>query len=106
MRMCVFLRVLWEFSGSDLAKICRRKQCAILLYPWKKDYQSEDGLVRMEAIKSLKNKFGGSDLFGVEKDASFHSSIGQIYQTWDGKDLYIGPMGQSVFQTLPLRRLR
>ena len=24
----------------------------------------------MEAIKSLKNKFGGSDLFGVEKDAS------------------------------------
>ena len=42
----------------------------------------------MEAIKSLKNKFGGSDMFGVEKDASFHSSIGQIYQTWDGKDLY------------------
>ena len=42
----------------------------------------------MEAIKSLKNKFGGSDLFGVEKDASFHSSIGQIYQTWNGKDLY------------------
>ena len=24
----------------------------------------------MEAIKSLKNKFGDSDLFGVEKDAS------------------------------------
>ena len=42
----------------------------------------------IEAIKSLKTKFGGSDLFGVEKDASFHSSIGQIYQTWDGKDLY------------------
>lgn len=42
----------------------------------------------IEAIKSLKEKFGGSDLFGVEKDASFHSSIGQIYQTWDGKDLY------------------
>ena len=42
----------------------------------------------MEAIRSLKNKFGGSELFGVEKDASFHSSIGQIYQTWDGKDLY------------------
>lgn len=42
----------------------------------------------MEAIRSLKEKFGGSDLFGMEKDASFHSSIGQIYQTWDGKDLY------------------
>lgn len=42
----------------------------------------------IEAIQSLKEKFGGSELFGVEKDASFHSSIGQIYQTWEGKDLY------------------
>ena len=42
----------------------------------------------MEVIRSLKAKFGGSDLFGHEKDQSFHSSIGQIYQTWDGKDLY------------------
>jgi len=42
----------------------------------------------MEVISSLKAKFGGSDLFGREKDQSFHSSIGQIYQTWDGKDLY------------------
>ena len=42
----------------------------------------------METIRSLKDKFGGSDLFGVEKDESFHSSIGQIYQTWEGKDLY------------------
>ena len=39
-------------------------------------------------IRSLKDKFGGSDLFGHEKDQSFHSSIGQIYQTWDGVDLY------------------
>lgn len=29
----------------------------------------------MEAIHSLKEKFGGSDLFGKEKDASFHSCI-------------------------------
>lgn len=28
----------------------------------------------IEAIQSLKEKFGGSNLFGVEKDASFHSS--------------------------------
>lgn len=42
----------------------------------------------MEVISDLKKKFGGSDLFGVEKDKSFHSSIGQIYQTWDGEDLY------------------
>ena len=42
----------------------------------------------MEVITSLREKFGQSDLFGVEKDQSFHSSIGQIYQTWDGKELY------------------
>lgn len=42
----------------------------------------------MEAIRSLKEKFGGSELFGREKDSSFHSSIGQIYQTWEGKDLH------------------
>lgn len=42
----------------------------------------------MEAITSLKEKFGESQLFGVEKDKSFHSSIGQIYQTWDGQELY------------------
>ena len=39
-------------------------------------------------IEDLKHKFGGSELFGNEKDGSFHSSIGQIYQTWDGIDLY------------------
>lgn len=42
----------------------------------------------MAVINDLKVKFGGSDLFGHEKDESFHSSIGQIYQTWDGVDLY------------------
>ena len=42
----------------------------------------------MDVIRKLKNKFGSSDLFGHEKDQSFHSSIGQIYQTWDGIDLY------------------
>ena len=42
----------------------------------------------MEVINSLKARFGGSDLFGREKDQSFHSSIGQIYQTWDGIELY------------------
>lgn len=42
----------------------------------------------METIRSLKAKFGGSPLFGNEKDGSFKSSIGQIYQTFDGVDLY------------------
>ena len=42
----------------------------------------------MDAIQSLKEKFQESQLFGVEKDKSFHSSIGQIYQTWEGQELY------------------
>lgn len=42
----------------------------------------------MEAIAALKTQFGGSDLFGLPKDGSFASSIGQIYQTWEGRDLY------------------
>ena len=42
----------------------------------------------MLAIQGLKSKFGGSDLFGNEKDGSFKSSIGQIYQTFGGEDLY------------------
>ncbi len=42
----------------------------------------------MEAIYGLRNKFGGSVLFGNEKDGSFKSSIGQIYQTFGGEELY------------------
>ncbi len=42
----------------------------------------------MEAINALKEKFGGSQWFANEKDDSFKSSIGQIYQTFGGEDLY------------------
>ena len=42
----------------------------------------------MEQIQRLRDKFGASVLFGNEKDDSFKSSIGQIYQTFDGKELY------------------
>ena len=42
----------------------------------------------MEAINGLREKFGGSALFGNEKDDSFKSSIGQRYQTFGGEELY------------------
>ena len=42
----------------------------------------------MEAINALREKFGRSSLFGNEKDDSFKSSIGQIYQTFGGEELY------------------
>jgi prophage maintenance system killer protein len=41
-----------------------------------------------KAIDTLKDKFGGSKLFGNEKDKSFVGSLTGIYQTFDGKDLY------------------
>jgi len=40
------------------------------------------------AIEGLKKKFGGSSLFGNEKDRSFQGSLVGIYQTFDSKELY------------------
>jgi len=42
----------------------------------------------IDQIKKARKVHGNSELFGREKDASFRSSIGAIYQTFDGKDLY------------------
>ena len=42
----------------------------------------------MAEIDRLRERFGGSSLFGNEKDDSFKSSIGQIYQTFGGVELY------------------
>ncbi|MDP2683152.1 MAG: RhuM family protein [Deltaproteobacteria bacterium] len=39
-------------------------------------------------IATMRNKFRDSALVGQEKDASFRSSIGTIYQTFGGKDVY------------------
>ena len=42
----------------------------------------------MDAIGSMRDKFGGSTLFGNEKDESFQGSLAAIYQTFGGADLY------------------
>jgi len=39
-------------------------------------------------IDEMKLKFKDSALVGQEKDKSFHGSIGAIYQTFEGKDVY------------------
>jgi len=39
-------------------------------------------------IEAMKEKFNDSDLVGQEKDNSFKSSIGAIYQTFSGTDVY------------------
>lgn len=42
----------------------------------------------MQALQTLKEQFGASELFAREKDSSFRSTMGAIYQTFGGKDLY------------------
>ena len=42
----------------------------------------------MAVIGELRRKFGGSDLFGREKDQSLRGSLGAVMQSFDGKDLY------------------
>lgn len=44
----------------------------------------------MKAIQGLREKFGGSALFGNEKDESFQGSLAAIYQTFNGQFLYPG----------------
>ena len=39
-------------------------------------------------IQQMRQKFGGSGLFGHEKDSSFKSALGAMYQTFGGKYLY------------------
>ena len=51
--------------------------------PFRATYESA-----MEALQVLKAQFGASDLFAREKDGSFHSTMGAIYQTFGGRDLY------------------
>jgi prophage maintenance system killer protein len=47
---------------------------------------SYDETVRI--VDRLRERFGGSTLFGQEKDDSLHSSLNAIMQTFDGRDLY------------------
>lgn len=50
---------------------------------FKIDYNSA-----ISAINDLRVKFGGSRLFGNEKDDSFKGSLTTIYQTFDSQELY------------------
>jgi prophage maintenance system killer protein len=41
-------------------------------------------------IEQLRERFGGSELFGREKDESLHSALGAVMQSFGGTDLYPG----------------
>ncbi len=53
------------------------------------------------AINTLKEKFGSSQWFANEKDGSFKSSIGQIYQTFGGRRTLSFSRRKSCHVTLP-----
>jgi len=42
----------------------------------------------IHAVDRLRVKFGGSELFGREKDASLRGALGAVMQGFEGKDLY------------------
>lgn len=66
----------YDYQSLSIQKITKEE-------PFRATYENA-----MEAISALKEKFGGSQWFANEKDDSFKSSIGQIYQTFGGEDLY------------------
>ena len=66
----------YDYQALDIEKTTKDE-------PFRATYENA-----MEAINALKVKFGGSQWFANEKDDSFKSSIGQIYQTFGGEDLY------------------
>ncbi len=42
----------------------------------------------LKIIKTLRERFGGSNLFGREKDKGLQSALGAIAQTFEGRELY------------------
>ena len=66
----------YDYQNLTIAKTTHEE-------PFKITYENA-----MQAINALKLKFGDSRWFANEKDNSFKSSIGQIYQTFGGKELY------------------
>ncbi len=72
------LDILDDYDHQKLSKKVTDKKITFSI-----DYKEA-----IRAIEQLRIKFGGSNLFGNEKDQSFKSSIAVIDQTFDGKDLY------------------
>lgn len=66
----------YDYQNLTIAKTTNEE-------PFKISYENA-----IQAINALKVKFGDSRWFANEKDNSFKSSIGQIYQTFGGKELY------------------
>ena len=66
----------YDYKKLSVSKITRKEH-------FKLDYAAG-----IQLIQNLKKQFGGSNIFGVEKDESFKSSVAAIYQSAGGKDAY------------------
>ena len=71
------LELLDDYDHESLENTGRTKKEAVRIS--KHDFIS--------VIESMRSQFS-SDIFGRPKDSSFESSIGQIYQSFSGSDLY------------------
>ena len=72
------LDVLDKYDNKNLVITNTNKQLSIKI-----TYESAKKI-----INKMKEKFGGSSLFGKEKDKSFKGTVGAIYQTFGKKELY------------------
>ena len=72
------LDVLDKYDNKNLVITNTNKQLSIKI-----TYESTKKI-----INKMKEKFGGSSLFGKEKDKSFKGTVGAIYQTFGKKELY------------------
>lgn len=84
------IKVLHDFSGALNILDQYDHQTLELKESIRKEIFRISYQAAKKAINDLKKKFGGSDLFGKEKDESLKSSLNTIYQTFNGKELYPG----------------
>jgi prophage maintenance system killer protein len=84
----VLLQVVSEYAGAldllddydhqrvKIGKTSRRKAKAVT-------YEET-----LKLVDAMRENFGNSAVFGKEKDASLHSSLNAVMQSFDGKDVY------------------
>jgi len=72
------LDVLDKYDNKDLSITNTNRQIS-----FKITYE-----LAKKVVNKMKEKFGGSSLFGKEKDKSFKGTVGAIHQTFGKKELY------------------
>ena len=84
------LRVVGQYSAAldllddyDYQRVATPAAGAPITHPL--DYDEA-----LRIVEQLRGRFGGSDLFGREKDNSLQSALGAVMQTWGSVDLYPG----------------